>query len=114
MGVSTQDQHIKAARKRHRCDWCGERIEIGDPYTRYRWFDSGDAGTVRMHPECNAAMNDEITLQGGGSIEFAPGDFPRGCNCDFDPDCLKCRARAKAAKAAHDAARSESVALLPQ
>jgi hypothetical protein len=101
MGTSTADQHIKAARKKHICDWCGTRIGVGEPYTRYRWFDHGDAGTTRLHPECHAAMQAEVAHQGGW-IEFTPGEFPRGCNCDHDPDCPKCRARAKAE---NDAAR---------
>lgn len=76
MGSSTQDQVIKAARKQHGCSWCGERIEVGETYTRYRWFNDGDAGTCKMHPECHAAMQ-ECAAEEGGWFEFGPGDNDR-------------------------------------
>lgn len=76
MGTSTADETIKAARKAHACSWCGERIEVGDTYTRYRFFQHGDAGTCRMHPECLAAMHEEANNEGGW-IEFTPGDNER-------------------------------------
>jgi hypothetical protein len=91
---------IAAARKRHRCSWCDTRIEVGEPYKRWRYFDDGDVGTIKMHPECHEAMEaapNHLVDEG-----WMPGEFPRGCNCDHDPDCPKCRARAKAK---NDAAR---------
>ncbi len=64
------------ARKRYPCEWCGESINIGDEYTRYRWFSYGDAGTCKMHPECYEAMQAEAE-QEGGWIEWCPGDQER-------------------------------------
>ena len=43
------------ARKPHRCMSCGESINVGEAYRRWRCYDSGDVGTVKMHPECHAA-----------------------------------------------------------
>lgn len=60
------------ARKRHRCSWCWEHIEVGATYRRYRWFGHGDASTVRTHPECYQAILDEIASE-GGEIEWTPG-----------------------------------------
>jgi hypothetical protein len=59
------------ARKRHRCQWCWQFIETGELYRRYRVFD-GDASTVRMHPECYDAMQDDAA-DAGGFIEWTPG-----------------------------------------
>ncbi len=58
--------------KQHRCSWCWQFIEIGDQYKRYRFFDGGDAGTVKMHPECFDAMQEEAAEE-GGYFEWTPG-----------------------------------------
>lgn len=60
------------AKKRHRCTGCWEPIEVAETYMRYRYFDGGDAGTVKMHPECHAYMV-ECAAEEGGFIEWTPG-----------------------------------------
>lgn len=60
------------AQKRHRCDWCWQFVEVGEEYKRYRSFYQGNAGTVRMHPECYDAMQDAI-IEEGGWLEWTPG-----------------------------------------
>lgn len=60
------------ARKAHRCEWCGQRIDEGTEYKRYRYCDGGDAATVKMHPECMAAMQDEGAYW-GCDFEWTPG-----------------------------------------
>jgi hypothetical protein len=60
------------AKKRHRCDWCWQFVEIGDIYNRYRVYDGGDACTVKMHPECHEATQEEAKAE-GGFIEWTPG-----------------------------------------
>jgi hypothetical protein len=70
-------QSVKRSRKRRQCTWCAESIEIGQPYESYRWSDAGDAVTVRMHPECLAAM-DRVAKEAGGDFCWSPGDFERG------------------------------------
>jgi hypothetical protein len=72
-GTATKTTEHKA-RKRHACSWCDEAIEIGEQYKRYRYFNYGDAGTVKMHPECHTAMIEE---SGGHAIEWSPGEFER-------------------------------------
>ena len=71
MSTFTTTETHKAA-KRHRCDWCWQFIETGETYKRYRCYDGGDAGTTRMHPECNEAMLEEAQAE-GGQIEWTPG-----------------------------------------
>ena len=70
--ASQTEASTQAARKRHRCTWCWQFIEIGDQYARYRYYDGGDVGTVRMHPECHGAMQEEAADE-GGFIEWTPG-----------------------------------------
>ena len=60
------------ARKAHRCQWCWQRIDEGTEYKRYRYYDSGEASTVKMHPECYDAMQ-EAAREEGGYIEWTPG-----------------------------------------
>ena len=70
-------QTVAKSRKRRQCDWCGEAIEIGQPYESYRWARPGDSGTVRQHPECILAMQ-KMAEQEGWEFEWSPGDFKRG------------------------------------
>lgn len=70
MHVTPAETH--KARKRHRCDWCWQFIEPNSAYSRYRFYNGGDVGTVKMHPECLDAMQEEATEE-GGFIEWTPG-----------------------------------------
>jgi hypothetical protein len=67
---------VRRSRKRHRCTWCAEGIEVGQPYHSYRWVSDGDAGTVHMHPECYSAMEQAAKDDPWGT--WSPGDFARG------------------------------------
>ena len=60
------------ARKAHRCEWCWQRIDEGAEYKRYRYYDGGDAATIKMHPECMEAMQEEAAYW-GGDFEWTPG-----------------------------------------
>lgn len=61
----------QAARKRHRCTWCWQHIEIGETYKRYFYAD-GDTGTVKAHPECYDAIQ-EYAAEEGGYYTWVPG-----------------------------------------
>ena len=71
------ETETRKARKTHLCMSCGELVNVGDEYKRWRCYDSGDVGTVKMHPECYAAMQD-AAQDNGGDIEFTPGEHSRG------------------------------------
>ena len=65
------------ARKTHRCEWCWQRIDEGTEYKRYRYYDGGEAATIKMHPECMDAMQEEAAYW-GGVFEWTPGqDRPK-------------------------------------
>jgi predicted RNA-binding Zn-ribbon protein involved in translation (DUF1610 family) len=62
------------ARKPHICMSCGERINAGEKYTRWRCYDDGDAGTNKMHPECYAMHCADAE---GSTWEYAPFSYER-------------------------------------
>jgi hypothetical protein len=63
-------------RKRHRCEWCNEVIDIGSTVPSRTYFWEGAIQTAYMHPECWKAMEsaDQQDLEEG----WTPGDFERG------------------------------------
>ena len=77
MSDTFHEQSVTASRKVRRCDWCGERIQIGHPYESYRWRDGSDGGTVLMHPECLQAMG-RTSREEGGWIDWDRGENVRG------------------------------------
>ena len=88
--MQTETEEVKAAKKAHQCSWCGKKIDVGQPYMRYRWFGDDGVSTVKEHPECYEAMNELIDFD--GEVLFSPGDNPRGCNCGHDHGCERCEA----------------------
>lgn len=56
--AETTEPTTQRARKRYVCDLCGEAIEPRATYTRWRWFNCGDVGTVRVHPACEDEAQD--------------------------------------------------------
>lgn len=78
--MHTTEVETHVAHKKHSCGWCCQIILPGDMYKRYRYYDGGDAGTVKLHPECYAAMC-EAASEEGGYIEWTPGqDRPAPLN----------------------------------
>jgi len=86
MATATEIQHVKASRKGHQCSWCGETIEAKQSYSRYRWYDRGDASTAKLHPECLEAL-DAASAETREVVEFSPVGGLRGCHCAFDCEC---------------------------
>lgn len=56
MGFSSRTL-VKAGRKEHRCDNCGQPIEIGQPSVLGAGVHEGDFGSWRSHPECDELWN---------------------------------------------------------
>ena len=85
-GYATPETAVKHARKQYVCDWCGQPINIGDAYSRWRWF--GDiVCTVRAHEECIDAVHASDYYR--EEMEFNRKQS-RGCDCGSDPcdDCV--------------------------
>lgn len=85
MSHASDTINIKAARSTHTCDWCGTRIEAGEPYLKWTWFDEGTATTVKAHPDCLDAVNEHCRENSGDELDFNRCN-PRGCTCDWDCD----------------------------
>lgn len=50
-------RNVKKTRKPQRCEWCGERIELGEPSVVITAIVDGDFSSVRFHPECHTAWS---------------------------------------------------------
>jgi predicted RNA-binding Zn-ribbon protein involved in translation (DUF1610 family) len=61
------------ARKAHVCMSCGQPINVGENYMRWRCFSDGGAGTNKMHVECYE-MHDEERF---GQWEYMPFSYER-------------------------------------
>ena len=69
-------RHVKAVRKARVCEWCASLIPKGEP-AEYRATVYDGFQTSYMHPECDAAML-EVASDDGGALEWWPGDYARG------------------------------------
>jgi hypothetical protein len=68
------DIPIKSVRKRHRCDWCFEQIETGQPAVKNSQVFEGEFNCFYLHPECSEALHNS-TLDDWG---WEPGEQKRG------------------------------------
>lgn len=64
-----EERKVKAARKAHRCIWCGQPINVGDTYTYERSIYEGDPQSHHWHDECLDVMR-EIAGDEGGECSF--------------------------------------------
>lgn len=72
---------VAKSRRGRQCTWCGEQVQIGDPYKAYQFRDGRETGHVTLHPECYSAMQ-EMAAEEGGWFSWTEGDFSRGCMCE--------------------------------
>ncbi len=49
---------VKSPRKRRRCNWCGEHIEIGETCVYYSCIWEGDFQDGHFHAECEKPCGD--------------------------------------------------------
>ena len=71
------DVETLKARKIHLCHSCGQRIDPGSTYKRWRCYDGGDVGTNKMHPECYSMHEDDAARLGESKWEFSPFSYER-------------------------------------
>ncbi len=68
---------VKKTRKSHRCVWCGQVIEVGQPATYRTCVYEGDFQAGYFHPECwDASTRTAIAIK--EEFEFCPGEWERG------------------------------------
>lgn len=78
---------IQYVKKVYYCDWCVEKINVGDIYEWWCWFDGGDVGMVKMYLEC-VKVSSKVVVEEGWDFEYYLGMFWCGCGCDlFDLLC---------------------------
>lgn len=58
-----KERKINEARKRHRCSWCAEFIEVGESYHTVTGKWDGDFSYAKMHPECFDAYERDDDLE---------------------------------------------------
>lgn len=64
------------AKKEYRCEWCDQKIVVGEKHVNRVYIYEGDFNSGRMHDECFEASgkaNHDDVCEG-----WTPGDFKRG------------------------------------
>lgn len=60
----------RRSKKRRVCEWCGQRIEIGDLYIYEACLFEGDFCTSSLHPECRADAEDQMRKDRSHEIAY--------------------------------------------
>jgi hypothetical protein len=58
-----------AARREHRCEWCGQKILKGEKHYKFNGVWQGDFQNWRMHTECSEAWDQENEGDGFSPFE---------------------------------------------
>jgi hypothetical protein len=66
----TFDERTVVTRKRHRCGWCPDWIEVGERVLYHVGITDDGFDTWYMHPECHAALMERSADEGGGCVYF--------------------------------------------
>lgn len=61
---------LRVAQLPHRCEWCGEPINVGDRYTRIRGVFEGSPLVNKLHMECDRAAIDYCAEHDEGFVSF--------------------------------------------
>jgi DNA-directed RNA polymerase subunit RPC12/RpoP len=60
------------AKKEHRCIWCGEKILVGEKYTRQKGIFDGEWQDNPWHDDCLEGADDHFTSMGEYCWSFDP------------------------------------------
>ena len=75
---------VKKTRKRHRCEWCPEWIEVGQAAMNRAYVWEGEFHHGYLHPECWEALCRSDNMEDGFPIH----DQQRGVAIDYYGDPL--------------------------
>lgn len=68
----------RKARKKHRCIWCGEDIEIGETYSYWAGIFEGQFQSNHMHLECDkisSSKENEYCQDGFEAYQYKRGSL---------------------------------------
>lgn len=65
-----EQRQVRAARKQHKCIWCGEAIPEGSSYIKERSIFNDEPQSHHFHAECLGALQDAVSES--GEAEFEP------------------------------------------
>ena len=68
----------KKARKRHKCFWCGDPIQLGEPYSYWGWASDGGVERIKVQPECEIAWQATCNNEFDGIYVTIPYDHEKG------------------------------------
>jgi len=68
------DVETVTAKKKHACTWCAQEISAGEKYLKWKSFEDSWF-TNKMHHECKAALQEEISRY--GDREYYPYENER-------------------------------------
>jgi len=74
---SSKTTHTKRRGKIHCCDWCGQKIELGERYETWLYFDIGSRTSVFAHKECGEAWDEAVYEEGGMVHASRDGERPK-------------------------------------
>lgn len=86
MSWTTIAETTQAAKKEHRCSWCGEQIVIGESYLRSRVVFEGEPQTNKLHIECADAAADDYREWGEGYMPYENQRPPKPSPRAADPN----------------------------
>jgi hypothetical protein len=60
MSYALLDETFPIARKKHRCIWCGQPVEIGEKYRREKSVYDGNMQDFKWHLECHEGAREHF------------------------------------------------------
>ena len=73
--VGADTEHTKKRGKIRGCDWCGSKINIGEKYAKWLFFNGGSRQTAYAHKECRETW--DILIKEERGIVYSGGDNER-------------------------------------
>ncbi len=82
MSYRLLSEHVRTARKHHKCIWCGQEIVVGEKYIHEKSVYDHQMQNHSWHPECNSAADEYFAL---GEEEFTPYENDRPSKNEVAP-----------------------------
>jgi hypothetical protein len=73
--------HTKKRGRIRPCNWCGQRIEIGERYGKWLWFDEIGRATLYAHEECLEVWWKAASEEGGYVESSGDEERPKKKGC---------------------------------